>query len=213
MFKKFLESFTLKDIIFIGIIIILFLKMNKIKEKFTWTAPVDDEGFKTKVENALGDNLTAIKNLGNLSKKILDTPSDGTLDLSDIKLKVKSTITDNLEVSGNSTVSGTSTINGDLSVKGFIINPNPIKNGKIYGGRGGSKSPTAFCEEKKLRLCSAKEVEYNGGACQYAHYGSGNTAGYYYPYGGVSGCTKGWNGGNNKMYNHVWCCANDTFPV
>ena len=89
MFKKFLESFTLKDIIFIGIILILFLKMNRIKEKFSNTF-TDQTDFETRVKDVLGDNVEAIKNLGDLSKKILDTPSNGTLDLSDINFKVKS---------------------------------------------------------------------------------------------------------------------------
>ena len=194
MFKKFLESFTLKDIIFIGIILILFLKMNKMKEKFSNTF-TDQTDFETKVKDVLGDNVQAIKNLGDLSKKILDTPSGGTLDLSNINLKVKS-----------------STVSGNLTVSGTLEKLNKsLKNGKIYGGRG-SKTPTNFCKEKNLRLCSAKEVESAGGACQYAHYGSGNTAGYYYAHETIAGaCNKGWNGGDGNMYNDVWCCANDPF--
>ena len=109
MFKNFLESITLKDIIFIGIILILFLKMNKLKEKFVWTAPDDDDGFKTKVENALGNNLTAIKNLGNLSKKILDTSDGDTLNLSETNLKVNG-----LEIINS----------GNLTVDGFTVNKN-----------------------------------------------------------------------------------------
>ena len=66
MFKKFLESFTLKDIIFICIILILFLKMNKMKEKFSFPI-ANANDFKTQVETALGSNFQAIQNLSNFA--------------------------------------------------------------------------------------------------------------------------------------------------
>jgi len=66
MFKKFLESFTLKDIIFIGIILILFLKMNKMKEKFSFPI-ANANDFKTQVETALGSNFQALQNLSNFA--------------------------------------------------------------------------------------------------------------------------------------------------
>lgn len=69
MFKKFLESFTLKDIIFIGIILILFMRMNKIKEKFSFPI-ANSNDFKTQVETALGSNFQAIQNLSNFATRL-----------------------------------------------------------------------------------------------------------------------------------------------
>ena len=73
------KTFRIFCLILIAILFFIVLRKNK-KEKFTWTAPDTENKFKIQVENALGDNLTAIKNLGEFAKQITDTTS-GKLDL------------------------------------------------------------------------------------------------------------------------------------
>jgi hypothetical protein len=79
MIKEFLESLKLKDIVFFVLIIVLFcmfLKKNN-KEKFSFDASTRDK-FKDEVTIALGDNFTAIKNLGDLATQFTTPDSSGS---------------------------------------------------------------------------------------------------------------------------------------
>ena len=105
MIKEFIESLKLKDLVFFVLIIVLFFmyfKKNK-KEGFTYTSPTDaiQKGtFKADVEEALGENIQAIKNLGTLAGQFIT--SDNLLDLSNVDFKVKSLdVVKNLTVGGN----------------------------------------------------------------------------------------------------------------
>ena len=80
------KTFRIFCLILIAILFFIVLRKNK-KEKFTWSAPDTENKFKIQVETALGDNLTAIKNLGEFAKQITDTTS-GKLDLKDVNLEV-----------------------------------------------------------------------------------------------------------------------------
>ena len=62
------------------------LKKNK-KEGFTDPYVYTASDFKTKVETALGDNLTAIQNLGNFAGQLISDENE--LDLSAVELKLK----------------------------------------------------------------------------------------------------------------------------
>ena len=89
MIKEFFESLKIKDIVFFVLFIVLFsmvLKKNK-KEGFT-SYVYDAPDFKTKVETALGNNLTAIQNLGNFAGQLITANNE--LNLSAVDLKVKS---------------------------------------------------------------------------------------------------------------------------
>ena len=113
MIKEFLESLKLKDLVFFVLIIVLFcmyFKKNK-KEGFAYSSPTNAQkaSFKADVEEALGENIQAIKNLGNFAGQLLT--SDNVLDLSAVDLKVNS-----LEVAGNSIVNGSLTIDGKLEI-------------------------------------------------------------------------------------------------
>lgn len=123
MIKEFFESLKLKDLVFFVLIIVLFmmvLKKNK-KEGFATPYVYTASDFKTKVETALGDNLTAIQNLGDFAGQLIT--ANNKLDLSGVELKVKS-----LEVKNDLTVQNDCTINKKITVKGggeFTYTGNP----------------------------------------------------------------------------------------
>ena len=115
MIKEFVESLKLKDLVFFVLIIVLFcmyFKKNK-KEGFAYTSPTDatqKDTFKADVEEALGENIQAIKNLGDFAGQLLT--SNNVLDLSAVDLKVKS-----LDVKGNSDLKGALNVDGELKIK------------------------------------------------------------------------------------------------
>ena len=84
------------------------LGKNK-KEKFSWSAPDTANKFKIQVETALGDNLTAIKNLGEFAKQLTDTTS-GKLDLKDVNLEVN-----DIKINGTITNTEFATIKSNAS--------------------------------------------------------------------------------------------------
>ena len=108
MIKEFLESLKLKDIVFFVLIIVLFcmvLKKNK-KEGFAYSSPTDVQKdiFKVDVQEALGDNFQAIKNLGDFT----DALQSGN----DYTFPANLTITGNLNVNGTTALKGPSTVKG-----------------------------------------------------------------------------------------------------
>ena len=85
MIKEFLESLKLKDIVFFVLIIVLFcmyFKKNK-KEKFSLDLSTRDK-LKEQMAIALGDNFTAIKNLGDLASQITSSSAPGKLKLNEL---------------------------------------------------------------------------------------------------------------------------------
>ena len=93
MIKEFLESLKLKDIVFFVLIIVLFcmyFKKNK-KEKFSLDLSTTDK-LKEQMAIALGDNFTAIKNLGDLAAQITSSSTPGELTLN--KLTINDGTTD-----------------------------------------------------------------------------------------------------------------------
>ena len=154
----------------------MYFKKNK-KEGFAYTSPTDatQKGtFKADVEEALGDNLTAIKNLGTLAGQLLT--SDGLLDLSTVDLKVKS-----LDVAGNS------------DLKGNLINlavPKLIGSACFNDNGTGAQAtdPTSNCGQGWSQI-SSSSTENNKGI----------TWGYVYPKAHGSAC-----GGTNRKCQNVY---------
>ena len=150
MIKEFFESLKLKDLVFFVLIIVLFmmvLKKNK-KEGFASPYVYTASDFKTKVETALGDNLTAIQNLGDFAGQLIS--ANNKLDLSGVELKVKS-----LEVKNNSTIKGNSTVQGSSTVQGncTINNKITVKGGGEFNAVGNKDARYYFSDaEKKGKL-------------------------------------------------------------